>query len=405
MIFQNIKTSLKKNELLFARLYYFAYLGGWGFASPFVNLYYTSLGFNGKQIGIIASTGAVIGLLAAPVVVSQIKKRPQARSLLQFIILIGALGYFMIGQQNAFLPVIAVVILQSLASTSIAPLSDSMAVSISQATNSGYGSLRVWGSLGWILIVPASGWLVERLGLKSVFTSVSLAWLCAAGLLFLISHQYFTTPFGQVTAQPGLRAAIRKIAQNRTLFGFAIAVAAIGLLNNGVLQFENVYLSDLGASKQLISIAGILSALVELPFMLLSDRFLRRIGPHRMLLIALLLTVAQRMMVLLWPSIAMIMLMRFIGGMAFSFYTISYVGLISTNTDPHETGTVLAIFTVTLAGSVSVVASPLAGALYDITGARWLYAFSAAGYAIAAVSLWLNRPQKASAVALQPSQG
>jgi MFS family permease len=77
---------------------------------------------------------------------------------------------------------------------------------------------------------------------------------------------------------------------------------------------------------------------------------------------------------------------------AFSFYTVSFIGLISSRTQSHETGTVLALFTVTLAGLVNIVASPLAGALYDAIGARWLYAFSVSGYVIALTSLWITRP-------------
>ena len=120
---------IKYPGLFFARLYYFAYMGGWGFILPFTNLFYTSLGLNGKQIGTIASTSAMVGLLAAPVMVSTIKKHPKSRLFLQLILVWGAIGYFLLGQQVAFLPVIMIVILQSLAISSVTPISDSMAVS------------------------------------------------------------------------------------------------------------------------------------------------------------------------------------------------------------------------------------------------------------------------------------
>jgi PPP family 3-phenylpropionic acid transporter len=272
-----------------------------------------------------------------------------------------------------------------------------MAVSVIQATDAGYGSIRAFGSLGWIVIVPISGWLIERFGFQAGFAGTCLAWLCTAGLVSFISRSHFSVQGAANQPKTNLRAAIRKVLSTRTLLGFAIAIIATGFLNSGVLQFENVFLSQLGASKQLISIAGILSAIVELPFMLISDRLMRRIGPHRMLLIALSLTILQRLTVFLLPSIATIMVVRFIGGVAFSFYTISFVGLISRNTEAHETGTVLALYTVTLAGLVNIVAAPLSGALYDAIGARWLYAFSAVGYAIAVTSLWLTRPRVARA--------
>jgi MFS family permease len=90
------------------------------------------------------------------------------------------------------------------------------------------------------------------------------------------------------------------------------------------------------------------------------------------------------------------MIVRFIGGVSFSFMTIASVFLISSRTDPGETGTVLAIYTVTLAGLVSMLAAPVSGAIFDVIGARWLYALAAVGYGIGFLSMRLTRPQPAS---------
>ncbi len=174
--------------------------------------------------------------------------------------------------------------------------------------------------------------------------------------------------------------------------GYAIALIFMGFLNNGVLQFENVFLAELGASKLLISFAGILSAIVELPFMIYADRYVRRVGAHRVMLFATLMIFFQRAAVLLLPSIGTIMIVRFIGGVSFSFMTIASVFLISSRTDPAETGTVLAIYTVTLAGLVSVLAAPVSGGIFDAIGARWLYALAVIGYGIGLLSMWLTRP-------------
>ena len=149
-------------------------------------------------------------------------------------------------------------------------------------------------------------------------------------------------------------------------------------------------------------LAGILSAIVELPSMIYADRIIRRVGTHRVLLFAVTMTCLQRAAVLLLPSIATIMIVRFIGGVAFSFITIGAVFLISSRTNPNQTGTVLAIYTVTLNGLVNVLAAPISGAIFDAIGARWLYAFAMTGYAIALLSLWLTRPSLQKATSNTP---
>ncbi|MBM4428454.1 MAG: MFS transporter [Chloroflexi bacterium] len=88
------------------------------------------------------------------------------------------------------------------------------------------------------------------------------------------------------------------------------------------------------------------------------------------------------------------MVIRFVGGVAFSFYTISYIGLISDRTQAENRGTVLALYTVTLAGLVNIFAYPASGALYDAIGALWLYPLSALGYLIGALCLWWAIPQQ-----------
>lgn len=383
---------IKNRDLLFARAYYFAVMGGWGFILPFINLFYVSLGLSGTQIGTIVSVNAIVGLIVSPIIVSEIKKRPQARGILQVSLLSGAICYFLLGQQTVFLPILFIVFFQSLIGSGTMPASDAMAIHVSEEAGTGYGSVRVWASVGWILTVPVSGSLIERLGFEAGFFGVSIMWLVGALITLLIRPRYFVSP--KLAGQPtsNLKTAVQHIVRDRTLLGYAIAAIGMGFLNNGVLQFENVFLSQLGASKLLISFAGILGAIVEIPFMIYADRYVRRVGAHRVLLLAVSLILCQRAAVLVFPSIATIMIVRFIGGMAFSYLTIASVFLISSRTEQSETGTVLAIYTVTLTGLVSILAAPVAGAIFDTIGARWLYAFAVLGYTIGLISLWLSRP-------------
>jgi PPP family 3-phenylpropionic acid transporter len=383
---------LPPGNLFFARVYYFTFMGGWGFVLPFMNLFLVSLGLSGKQVGLISSVNALVGMITSPIWVSEVKKHPRAQWLLQLAILLGAIGYFLIGHQTEFLFILLLVFLHSLAASGIMPLSDSMAVTVAEEANTGYGSVRAWASLGWIGSVLASGWLVERFGYLAAFTGVATMWIIASVVVAFIHPDHFSSKLSSAMPQTNLKLAFQRVIHNRTLLGFAFALIVIGFLNSGVLQFEYVFLEELGASKRLISVAGILSAIVELPFMIYADRIVRRVGGLRLILVAMSLTCIQRLIVFLFPAISTILVIRFIGGVAFSFYTVAFVNLISTQTAAWETGTVLALYTVTIGGLVNIIAAPVAGAIYDAIGAHWLYLLSAIGYGTGGVSLWLTRP-------------
>jgi PPP family 3-phenylpropionic acid transporter len=213
------KLKINFNDLSFARLYYFAFMGGWGFILPFMNLFYVSLGFSGKQIGFIASTTAIVGMLVSPVWVSEVKKHPQARRLLQVALIFGAIGYYSIGLQKYFPFVILVVFLHALAASGIMPLSDSMAVTVSHEQGSGYGSVRVWASLGWIVSLLSSGWLVARFGYIAGFIGVCVMWLTASGLLFFIKPNYFSSHHDLDQPKSNVHMTVHFITQDKVLIG------------------------------------------------------------------------------------------------------------------------------------------------------------------------------------------
>jgi hypothetical protein len=170
-------------DLFFARAYYFSFMGGWGFILPFINLFYIGLGLSGTQIGTITSTSSVAGLLFAPIIVSEVKKQPQARGILQVLLFLGAVGYYLLGKQTGYFPILVIVFFQALVGSSVMPVSDSMALSVSKESGSGYGGIRVFASIGWIITVLASGWLIERFDFGAGFIGVSLMWIVGAGFV------------------------------------------------------------------------------------------------------------------------------------------------------------------------------------------------------------------------------
>jgi len=119
-------------DLIFARAYYFVVMGGWGFILPFLNLFYVSLGLSGTQIGTIGSISSIVGLIVSPIIVSEIKKRPQARGILQASLMSGAIFYFLLGQQTTFWTIVLIVFFQALISSGTMPASDAMAVHVSE---------------------------------------------------------------------------------------------------------------------------------------------------------------------------------------------------------------------------------------------------------------------------------
>jgi hypothetical protein len=57
------------------------------------------------------------------------------------------------------------IILDGLIGTGAGSLSNVQAVNAANGEKSGFGSVRLWGSLGWAAVTPVARLLIERLGL------------------------------------------------------------------------------------------------------------------------------------------------------------------------------------------------------------------------------------------------
>jgi PPP family 3-phenylpropionic acid transporter len=274
-------------------------------------------------------------------------------------------------------------------------MSDSVTLAVTGATRAGFGSVRVMASIGWAISVLASGWLIERYGLQIAFWGMFLC--TASGALFIagIHPQYFSRPQADAPQpgapasplSPGLRQVAGVLLRDPAMVGLALMLVVVGLGNSGVAQFDTVYLDMLGASEGLIGIAGMASSVVEIPCMLLADSLVRRHGPLRLLQFAMLMTLALRGLVFAFPSVTAIIAARAIGGISFSMYAVALIRYISEHAPAGQTRSALALFNVTLASLIAILANPFAGRLFDLLGAHWLYLIAMGGYLMGWVSL------------------
>jgi PPP family 3-phenylpropionic acid transporter len=383
-------------NLWIMRVYYFLWLGGLGFFWPFFNLFCARLGLNGTQIGWIASISALMALIFSPIWTNIAVKSGKGRLILQISLITTAILAIILGQQVTFLLILVINAIRIIAFAAISPLSDSLAVTVTESTRSGFGSIRVWASVGWCPIVLIAGWLIEQKGISIIFVGTSATMILAAISLIFINHSWLNTKRSQSEISHSLFSVINTLLHNRAAVGFGLLLIAIGIGNCGVQQFEILYMDKLGSSEFLIGVAGMIGAIIELPMMPWTDRLLRGKSTARQLLLFSMLSYAVlRLMVYFFPSVAMIIITRVLAGVSFSFYIIAGIRYISDLLPDPARGTVMALYTVTLINIINIFATPLTGMAYDLFGAPWMYAIAALGYLIGWLCLYfVKEPAK-----------
>lgn len=396
----SLEAGQERRDLWFTRWYYLLWFGGAAFHFPFLTLFYLHIGLTGAEIGWIGSMGAIVTLITAPFWASRSENWNNPRAMLQLFLIISAVTFFLLSQQVAFLGIALITVFRAFMTSSLYPLSDAMALRITKAVHAGFGSVRVFGSLGWVVFVPMAGWLVERLGLSFSLIGAGVLTALSALMLFFISRNHFSIDREKIKAvpRPNLRAIFPRLIDQPMLLGLALMIVIIGFGNSGVWAFQMTYLNQLGAPASLIGVVGMFSAVVELPFMFMADYLMKRYSAYRLLLIGMLLYMCLRLMVFLFPSVPTIMVEQAMNGIGFTFYTIGIVRFISDQTgNESETRMLLAFFTVTLVSLTSIVSGPVAGSLFDQFGPHMLYGIAALGYFLAWVSLYIAGHYQAKA--------
>ena len=365
-------------DLWLIRLYYLVWLGGGGFLYPYISLFYKQQGLTGTEIGLLSTIGWGVALLAAPQWARRGDNLRNPRPLIQVGLISAALIYLAVSQQTMFIWMAALVGLNSLIGSATDPLSTSQALAITNNEKSGFGSVRVWGSAGWVLMTPLCGWLIEHFGQMSSFTGYAIASVTAALVMLFIT----TNPPAKkadAPSQPSMGKVITELSQDRSMLGLALALFIFWLANYGPTQFESIYLQELKASTFVIGLVNTTSAVIEIGAMFWADRLTRRYGSGRILGVSMLVYAAAKLIVIASPSIPAIFAMRALNGVYYSMFVIASIAYASEGSASGQGSTVMALYFITLQGLTQLVAGPLGGMAFDLFGPYWLFVIACGG--------------------------
>ncbi len=157
-----ITAASPKRNLWAIRAYYFVTIGAGGFVFPFITLFYRQQGLSGVEIGWLGTIQAAIGLVAAPIWGRWSDRLNKPRQLLQLALVGTAVFHLILGQQDQFWTIALLVAAIALVMAGWNPLSDNLAVDIAEGVpGTGFGSIRLWGSLGWTIVTAVAGRLIE----------------------------------------------------------------------------------------------------------------------------------------------------------------------------------------------------------------------------------------------------
>jgi len=187
-----------------------------------------------------------------------------------------------------------------------------------------------------------------------------------------------------VSLKRGWRGA-RDLLRNRRLLVFLALVAMLQIGVSSIYTFYGIYMTEMGASSQLIGLAYTFQGLSELPMYLLAGALIARLGSHRVLP-AVCLFYALR--VFLYAAIRQpggAIWVELMHGLTFSLYLTSAIDYVNKQVPAEWRATGQSLFWAAGSGLGSILGSAWSGFLYDQMGVRGM--FRANGVLMAVVAL------------------
>ena len=358
--------------------------------TTFAAKFYGEIGLTDGRIGLIAAVMALVALFAQPAWGMLADRARAMRSVLAAALaLAGLMCFLVLPASGRFIPLLIVLTLYNAFTLPAMPVGNAIAIEYTDAHGHSFGPVRMMGTLGYQAAILVTGFLLSS-SLRGLYPAMGAVLLLAAGSALLL-------PKVQKSASTGQRADIRVFFRDRKLLlMFAVAfLANIGHQFN--LTFFSKHLGDLGMSNTVTGFITAFSLLLEIPFLLIGDKLMKRFSIWTWMTLGLVLGAIRYalMTVVRAPVLIVLAQMLSIAQLScFEFFPQIYLGRV---TRKDLLASVQSVYTVITFGIARIAASLIGGAVADAAGIPFMYGLCAGIMAVTAAVFFIPMRRQARA--------
>lgn len=379
-----------------------------GVIMPFSPVILSSLGFGSGAIGLIVSLGAIGITVAIPAWGHLADVRLGRPRTLQVcgvgaaVALLTLLGPWPpVGL--AFLFVVFWVFESAWQQTA-----DAITVNTLRGRGRDYGRVRLLTSLSFAIGTTVAGFIYQQSGYAWAFVIAAAAALVMAAASFgipdiaradLAAHGRAAAP-GPATSMSRPRAwrlgsagVALRVAPRLGLILVAIALVHVGVISGNT--FLGLRIIELGGGPSDVALSAGLSAMAEIPAMIVVGWVARRVGLRGLFAISAVLYAVSLAGWAVLDSPTLIIASRVLTGVAYASMTVGVVLTIAAILPPDLQATGQGLFQTTAFGATAVVANVVGGLLYSTVGSGAVFGLGAIVALIGGIVGWFVFPRRA----------
>jgi PPP family 3-phenylpropionic acid transporter len=273
-------------------LFYFASLGA---LVPYWSLYLKSLGFSVTEIGQLIAILMATKIVAPNVWGWIADHTGQRMAIVRIASLLGAIAFAGVFLDSSYWWLMLVMTVFSFFWNASLPQFEATTMNHLGEDTWRYSSIRLWGSVGFIVAVVLLGPLLDSYG----------AGLLPGVVLVLFAGIWFSSllvPESAAGHLPLEQRPLREVLGRPFVISLLVVCFLIQASHGPYYAFFTIYLEDFGYSRALIGQLWGLGVIAEIIIFLAMSRLLPRFGARRLLLVAVGLTSVRWLLIALYAS-------------------------------------------------------------------------------------------------------
>ncbi len=361
--------------------FYFFYFASLGVLVPYWSLYLKSLGFSSLAIG------ALIAILPATILVARYiwgwladhTRRSVLFSRVSSLLALVTFLLVFISQELWWLTF--VMLLFSFFWNATLPQFEAMTLNHLGEDSHHYSMIRLWGSLGFIVIVVLIGDLLQTHG-ADVIPLVVLSTFVLILLFSFIVPEKLNTPHSD-------HSPIWHVIKQPKVMAFLVVCFLMLCSHGPYYTFYTIFLEEQGYSSHMIGVLWAVGVIAEVIIFLLMHRMLPAYGARTLLIVTLLLTTIRWLLIGFFvEDLPMLFLAQLIHAFSFGMFHSVGISLVHEYFTGSHQGRGQALYSSVSFGAGVAVGSLISGMLWDKWGASVLFAFASCCTVGALLIVW-----------------
>ncbi|MFA9559600.1 MFS transporter [Evansella sp. AB-rgal1] len=337
----------------------------------YMPVYLQQLGLNGSQIGVLLAVGPAAAIIAQPFWGFMSDKWKTVKRVLLICLSCALATGFLLFQLTEYLLLIPIMYIFFSFTSPSGGLGDSLAQKVSSKNKVSFGSIRLWGSLGFGVSSLVSGFILAQIGITNIY-------YIYAAFLFIAILFCYSSPDSEPSKKPVQLLSALKLLKDKKLMLFLVMVMTIGLTHRMNDSFLGLYIVQLGADESYIGIAWSIGVITEALVFAFSIYWFRRVHPLTLINIAAVLYFVRWLLMYLIPNPNIILVIQLFHGFTFAILYLTAFQFVSKLVPEELESTGHLLFISMFFGISGVVGSLLGGNIMNVFDLRTLYFVMAA---------------------------